>query len=134
MTSDSGLASQDTDYVRHIQAVLDELHQMQQTPRLVTRPEELEALARESRPRTDRLGSFLVGSPLQQALDAAALQAEQAQLVRQWPTPRKHDGKVKGMIRTAQGLAVPVRVTSDRRKGQRRAGKRSAGVYAGLVL
>src|SRR5262249_45037430 len=34
----------------------------------------------------------------------------------------------------AHGLAVPVRVTYDRRKGQRRAGKRYAGVYAGLVV
>jgi hypothetical protein len=134
MTSDAGLASQETDYVRHIQAVLDELQQMQQTPRLVTSPEELEALEREIRQRTDRLGSLLVGSHLQQALDSAALQAEQERLVRQWPKPLKNDGKVKVMIRTAQGLAVPVRVTYYRRKGQRRAGKRSAGVYAGLVL
>jgi hypothetical protein len=134
MTSDAGLASQETDYVRHIQAVLDELQQMQQTPRLVTSPEELEALEREIRQRTDRLGSLVVGSHLQQALDSAALQAEQERLVRQWPKPLKNDGKVKVMIRTAQGLAVPVRVTYYRRKGQRRAGKRSAGVYAGLVL
>ena len=134
MTSDAGLASQETDYVRHIQAVLDELQQMQQTPRLVTSPEELEALERAIRQRTDRLGSLLVGSHLQQALDSAALQAEQERLVRQWPKPLKNDGKVKVMIRTAQGLAVPVRVTYYRRKGQRRAGKRSAGVYAGLVL
>jgi hypothetical protein len=134
MTSDSGLASQDTDDVRYIQAVFDELQQMQQTPRLVTSPQELEALEREIRQRTDRLGSLLVGSHLQQALDAAALQAEQEPLVRQWPKPLKNDGKVQVMIRTAQGLAVPVRVTYYRRKGQRRAGKRSAGVYAGLVL
>jgi hypothetical protein len=33
-----------------------------------------------------------------------------------------------------QGLAVPVWVTYYRRKGQRRAGKRYAGVDAGLVL
>ncbi len=45
MTSDSGLSSQDTDYARYIQEVLSELHQMQQTPRLVTSPEELEALS-----------------------------------------------------------------------------------------
>ncbi len=37
-------------------------------------------------------------------------------------------------VRTAQGDTVPVRVTYYRRKGQRRAGKRSAGVYAGLVV
>jgi hypothetical protein len=134
MTSDAGLTSQDTDYARHIQEVLNELRQMERTPRLVTSPDELEALEREIRQRTDRLGSLLVGYHLQQALDSAALQAEQEQLVRQWPQSLKNDGKVRVMIRTAQGLAVPVRVTYSRRKGQRRASKRSAGVYAGLVL
>src|SRR5436190_2002107 len=54
---------------------------MQQTPQLVTSPEELEALEREIRQRTDRLGSLLVGHHLQQALDAPTLQAEQAVLV-----------------------------------------------------
>lgn len=134
MTSASGLASQDTDYVRHIQAVLDELQQMQQSPQLVTSPEELEALEREIRQRTDRLGSLLIGPHLQQALDSAALQAEQEQLVRQWPKPLKNDGRVKVGMRTAQGHTVPVWVTYYRRKGQQRSGKRNAGVYAGLVL
>ena len=134
MTSESGLTSQDTDDARHIQEVLNELRQMQQTPRLVTSPDDLEALEREIRQRTDRLGSLLVGYHIQQALDAAALQAEQERLVRHWPKPLKNDGKVKVLIRTAQGLAVPVWVTYYRRKGQRRAEKRYAGVYAGLVL
>lgn len=134
MTSDSGLNSQDTDYARHIQEVLDELRQMQQRPQLVTSPDALEALEREIRQRTDRLGSLLVGQHLQQALDSDTLQAEQEQLVRQWPKPLKNDGKVTVMIRTVQGLAVPVRLTYYRRQGQRRAGKRDAGVYAGLVL
>src|ERR1700730_2809435 len=134
MTSDSGLLCQDTDYARHIQEVLDELHQMQQRPRLVTSPEELEAFEREIRQRTDRLGSLLVGYHIQQALDSAALQAEQERLVSHWPKPLKNDGKVKVLIRTAQGLTVPVRVTYYRRKGQRRAEKRYAGVYAGLVV
>jgi hypothetical protein len=134
MTSDSGLISQDSDYPKAIQEVLDELCQMQQTPRLVTSPEELETLEREIRQCTDRLGSLLVGYHMQQALDSAALQAEQERLVSHWPKPLKNDGKVKVRVRTAQGLAVPVRVTYYRRKGQRQAGKRSAGVYAGLVL
>lgn len=134
MTSDAGLPSQDTDYARHIQEVLHELRQMQQTPRLVTSPDDLEALEREIRQRTDRLGSLLVGYHMQQALDSAALQAEQEQLASHWPKPLKNDGKVTVMVRTAQGLAVPVRVTYYRRKGQRRAGKRYAGVYAGLVV
>ena len=61
MTSDSGLTRQDTDYASAHTRALDELQQMQQTPRLVTSPEELEALEREIRQRTDRLGSLLVG-------------------------------------------------------------------------
>src|SRR5712691_8279580 len=108
MTSDSGLISQDSDDPQARQEVLDERHQMQQTPRRVTNPDALETLERESRQRTDHLGSFLVGYPMQQALDSAALQAEQAQLVSQWPKPLKNDGKVQVRVRTAQGLAVPV--------------------------
>jgi hypothetical protein len=134
MTSDSGSRRQDTDYTRDIQEALHELHQLQQTPRLVTNPDELETLEREIRQRTDRLGSLLVGHHLQRALDSAVLQAEQEQLVRQWPKPLKNDGRVKVGIRTAHGMAVSVWVTYYRRKGQRRAGKRDAGVYAGLVL
>jgi hypothetical protein len=125
---------QDTDYARHIQEALHELHQLQQTPRLVTSPDALEALEHEIRHCTARLGSLLVGHHLQQALDSAALQAEQEQLVQQWPKPLKNDGRVKVGIRTAHGLGVSVWVTYYRRKGQRRAGKRDAGVYAGLVL
>src|SRR5215510_277201 len=134
MTSDAGLASQATDYTREIQEVLDELHQMQQPPRLVTSPEELEALERHIRQGTDRLGSLLVGYHLQQALDAQAFQAEQDLLVSHWPTPLKSDGKVQVRIRTAQGHTVAVWTTYYRRKGQRRAGKRYRGVYAGLIL
>jgi hypothetical protein len=134
MMSDSGLTSQETDNARHIQEVLNELRQMQQNPRLVTSPDDLEALEREIRQRTDRLGSLLVGYHIQQALDSAALHAEQERLVSHWPKPVKNDGKIKVLIRTAQGHTVPVWATYYRRKGQRRAGKRDAGVYAGLVV
>ena len=61
MPSESGLTRQDTDNARHIQEVLNELRQMQQTPRLVTSPDDLDTLEREIRQRTDRLGSLLVG-------------------------------------------------------------------------
>ena len=101
--SDSGLSSQESDYASHIQAVLNELRQMQQTPQLVTSPEELESLEREIRQRTDRLGSLLVGHHMQQALDSAALQAEQERLVHHWPKSLKSDGKVQVKVRTAQG-------------------------------
>jgi hypothetical protein len=134
MTSDSGLIRQHTDYPQAIQEVLDQLHQMQQTPKLATNPQELAALERDIRQHTDHLGSLLVGYHLQQSLDADALQSEQDLLVSQWPKPLKNDGRVKVWVRTAQGVAVPVWVTYYRRKGQRRAGKRYPGLYAGLVL
>jgi hypothetical protein len=130
----AGSISQDSDYDRQIQEALDELQQMQEMPQLVSSPEEFEALERAIRQCTDRLGSLLVGQHLQQSLDADTLQAEQALLVSHWPKPLTNDGRVKVWVRTAQGLAVPVWVTYYRRKGQRQAGKRYAGVYAGLVL
>ena len=117
MMSDSGLASQDTDDTRHIQEVLNELRQMQQFPRLVTSPDDLETLEREMRQRTDHLGSLLVGYHMQQTLDAAALHVEHERLVRHWPKPLKNDGKVKVLMRTAQGHTVPVWGTYYRRKG-----------------
>jgi len=83
----AGSISQDIDYDRQIQEALDELQQMQETPQLVSSPEEFEALERAIRQRTDRLGSLLVGHHLQQSLDSDTLQAEQALLVRHWPKP-----------------------------------------------
>ena len=134
MTSEAGLANQESDYTRQIQEALDALHQMQQSPQLVTSPEELEALEREIRQRTDRLGSLLVGHHIQESLDAADLQMEQDLLVSHWPKALKNDGKVTVTLRTAQGHDVQVSVTYYRRPGPRRAGKRYAGVYAGLLL
>src|SRR5262244_629156 len=85
MTSDADLPNQDSDYAHHIQDVLNELREMQESPQLVSSPDEIETLIREIRQRTDRLGSLLVGYHLQQALDSDALQAAQEQLVHQWP-------------------------------------------------
>ena len=134
MTSDSRLANPESDYARQIQEVLDALYQMQQTPQLVTSPAELEALECAIRQHTDRLGSLLVGHHMQQSLESAALQIEQDVLVSHWPKALKNDGKVTVTLRTAQGHDVQVSVTYYRRTGPRRAGKRYAGVYAGLLL
>ena len=133
-TRDAGLICQATDAARHLQAVLDEWHQMPQPPRLVTSPEELETWERASRQRTAQLGSVWVGEHLQQAWDAPAVHAEPDLLVRQWPTPLTSDGQGQGRIRTAQGHTVAVWTTSYRRQGQKRAGKRDAGGEAGVVL
>jgi hypothetical protein len=67
-------------------------------------------------------------------LDSEDLKVEQDLLVSHWPKPLKNDGRVQVWVRTAGGSRVPVWVTYYRRKGQRRAGKRYAGLYAGLVL
>jgi hypothetical protein len=100
----------------------------------VTNPEELDALERDLRERTDRLSSLLLGFHLQHSLDSDALKEEQALLVSHWPKPLQNDGRVQVWVRTVGGHRVPVWVTYYRRKGQRRRGKRYAGLYAGLVL
>ena len=134
MTSDPGLTCQDSDYATQIQEAFDELQQMQEAPQVVTSPEELDALERDIRGRTDRLSSLLLGLHLQHSLDSEDLQAEQDLLVSQWPKPLKNDGRVQVWVRTAGGYRVPVWVTYYRRQGQSRAGRRYAGLYAGLVL
>jgi len=134
MTSDPGVTRQDSDYATQIQAALDELQQMQEAPRVVTTPEELDTLERDIRGRTDRLSSLLLGLHLQHSLDSEDLRVEQDLLVTQWPKPLKNDGRVEVWVRTAAGDRIAVWVTYYRRKGQRRAGKRYAGLYAGLVL
>jgi hypothetical protein len=58
MTSDPGLACQNSDCAAQIQEALDELQQMQETPRVVSNPEDLDALERDLRWRTDRLSSL----------------------------------------------------------------------------
>lgn len=134
MTSDSGLAKQYSDDTRQRQEALDELQHMQETPRLVSSPEDLEALEREMRQCTDRLGSLLVGHPIQESLDSADVHMEQDLLASHGPKALQNDGKVQVTIRTAQGYSVRGSVPYYRRKGPRRAGRRYAGVYAGLVL
>jgi hypothetical protein len=134
MTSDPGVTRQDSDYASQIQEALDELQHMQEAPRVVTTPEEVDTLEREIRGRTDRLSSLLLGLHLQHSLDSEELKVEQDLLVSHWPKPLKNDGRVRVWVRTVGGHDVPVWVTYYRRKGQRRGGKRYAGLYAGLVL
>jgi len=81
MTRDPGLTREDSDYARQIQEVLDELQQMQELPRFVTNPEELDTLEREIRQRTDRLGSRFLGSPLQRTVYSEVLKSDTQSLV-----------------------------------------------------
>jgi len=64
-------------------------------------------------------GQFINWVSSQQALDSAALQAEQEQLVPPSGINRsRNDGRVKVGIATAQGHTVSVWVTYYRRRGQ----------------
>jgi hypothetical protein len=94
----------------------------------------LSTTERDVRERTDRLSSLLLGLHLQHSLDSEDLQGEQALLGSHWPKPLKNDGRVHVWVRPIGGHLVPVWVTYYRRKGQRRKGKRYAGLYADLVL
>jgi hypothetical protein len=134
MTRDPGVTRQDSDYASQIHEALDQLQQRQEAPRVVTTPEERAPLEREIRGRTDRLSSLLLGLHLQHSLDAEDFKGAQDLLVTQWPKPLKHDGRVQGWVPTVAGHRVPLWVTYYRRQGQRRRGKRDAGLYAGLVL
>src|SRR5688572_30952529 len=103
MTSDPGVICQDNDYAMQIQEALDELQQMQAAPRVVTNPEDLAALERELRGRTDRLSSLLLGLHLQHSLASEDLKGEQDLLVSHWPKPLKNDGRVQVWVRTVGG-------------------------------
>jgi hypothetical protein len=134
MVGNSGISIDSTEALEPIQDLLAELQHLAYNPRIVRNAEELEALEGDIRRLTDRLGSVIVGHHIQHALDADAVQQEEAALVKGWPKPLKNDGKETVMIRTGQGASVAVCVTYYRRKGKRRGSKRHAGVYAGLVV
>ena len=76
MSRNSGLASQDSDDPTQIQALLDELQQMQESPQLGTTPKDLEDFQREVRQHTSPLDSLLVGHHMEQALAPPELQVE----------------------------------------------------------
>ncbi|MFQ5592333.1 MAG: hypothetical protein ACE5HE_14320 [Phycisphaerae bacterium] len=134
MSDDSGQYVNSTEDSNPIQNLLAELQQLADHPRIVSNAEELEALERDIRQLSDRVGSLIVGQHLQHALESAVVQQEEAALVKAWPKPLRNDGKQTVMIRTAQGMSVAVRATYYRRKGRRRGHKRHPGVYAGLVV
>jgi hypothetical protein len=76
----------------------------------------------------------LLERQVQANLDSAEQQAAEAELMEAWPGRLKSEGWEWVRIRTASGWEIEVRVRYDRRRCDRRRGKRYRGVYAGWVL
>jgi len=117
-----------------IQEIYIKLEQLRKNKRLVTTPEELETLEREIRALTDQLASLILGQKLQESLDSEESCEAEKVLVKSWPARLKNEGKIKVNICTSTGTKIEISTHYYRRNCDRRKGKRSKGVYAGLVL
>lgn len=119
---------------REIEEVYACLRDLEQEARVVSSPEELEALEREIMGHTNRLAALLLQKQLQACLDSPEQQEEEAELIQRWPGRMKSEGYETVRILTAGGSFIQVRVRYYRRACDRRNGKRYKGVYGGLVL
>jgi len=91
-----------------IQGIYFELEQLRKNKRLVTTPEELEALEREIRALTDQLASLILGHKLQESLDSEKSRKAEKNLVKSWPARLKNEGKIKVNISTSTGTQVEI--------------------------
>lgn len=117
-----------------IQEIYIKLSLIRKNERLVTTPEELEALEQEIRTLTDQLASLILGQKIQESLDSDESHEAEKTLVKSWPIRLKNEGKIDVNIRTSPGFIVKISTRYYRRSCDRRNGKHSKGVYAGLVL
>ena len=92
MSSDSGSVVNCDEYGQQIQEQLRAIERFRQTPRTVSSGADLEALEREAKQLTDRLGGLLTGEHLQQALSDEALGSDEQALVKSWPKRLRADG------------------------------------------
>ena len=80
-------------YERQIEEIQQEISLLQKNRRIVTTPQELEALEREIRALTERLGNALLGEKVQASLDSDELSKAEQALVEQHPKRLKSEGK-----------------------------------------
>ena len=116
------------------QAVYARLQVLEQALEGVNCPEDLEALEREIRECTDRLGALVLQTRLQALVDSPEQQAKEKELIESWPGRLRSEGYEIVRIRTLGGCWIRIRVRYYRRACHRRSGKRHKGVYAALVL
>jgi hypothetical protein len=116
------------------QAVYARLQALEQAMECVNGPEDLEALEREIRECTDRLGALVLQTRIQALVDSPEQQAKEKELIGSWPGRLRSEGYEIVRIRTMGGFWIRIRVRYYRRACHRRSGKRHKGVYAALVL
>lgn len=80
-------------YERQIEEIQQEIALLQKSRRIVTTAQELEALEREIRTLTERLGNALLGEKVQASLDSDELSGAEQALVKQHPKRLKSEGK-----------------------------------------
>jgi hypothetical protein len=117
-----------------IQKIYLELEELRKNKKLITTPEELEAIEREIIILTNELASLILGQKLQESLDSEESFEAEKILIKGWSQRLKNEGKIKVNICTSTGTVVEISTRYYRRKCDRIKGKRSKGVYAGLVL
>ncbi len=116
------------------QAVYARLQALEQAMECVNGPEDLEALEREIRECTDRLGALVLQRRIQALVDSPEQQSKEKELIGSWPGRLRSEGYEIVRIRTMGGFWIRIRVRYYRRACHRRSGKRHKGVYAALVL
>lgn len=80
-------------YARQIASIQEELAQLHSSSRIVTTPEEMEALEREIRVLTDRLAAALLGEKVQASLDSDEMTEAEGKLIENHPKRMKSEGK-----------------------------------------
>lgn len=83
----------ESQYIRQIAAIHQELAEMQASSRIVTNPKELEELEREIRQLTDRLAAAILGQKVQRSLDSRQGQEAERTVIKNHPKRLKSEGK-----------------------------------------
>lgn len=83
----------ESQYSRQIASIEDELAELQSSTRIVTTPEEMEALEREIRVLTDRLAAAILGQKVQASLDSDEMAESERELIKNHPKRMKSEGK-----------------------------------------
>lgn len=123
--------TQTADMLQHAYRALAEL---EHDYRVVSTPEELEALERDIRRQTDAVARLLLEKQVQASLETDGQKAKEAELIARWPGTMKNEGYETVQVRTLTGVPIRVRARYYRCVDRRTPTTRRKGVYAGLAV
>ena len=115
------------------QSVMEEIEERMEKKIIVANAEELEELEKKIEGLMNRLGACILKEKLQESLDSEEIEKEEAELIKNHPKRWKREGKRDVRIKTSFGVGIEVSVRYYRQKGQRKPGRRSKGMYVGLI-